>query len=188
MGPSFAGGWRAFGMERSKGYRVRANSGDAFRWGEFHKQNSCSRTSAFQWDGSAGTASYDLWVDNNDAKARSIFQQGLTKTSFAVTTPLDPARYSAWVRGARADGTKTNWSPVSNFIIFAALSLSRAAVASRSAGSLRSHGPQCRERRVMTFRSTDTQEKILGQDKIPEPLGFKELFASAAKVLVSFYP
>ncbi len=82
--------------------------------------SSTNRTPTFQWAGSAGTVSYDLWVDNNDAKTRPISQQGLTKTSFAVTTPLDPARYSAKVRGTRADGTKTEWSPVSNFTIFAA--------------------------------------------------------------------
>jgi len=73
-----------------------------------------------RWAGPTDVTSFELWVDNKDAKTRPIYEQGLTKNFFVATTSLDPAKYSAWVRGTRVDGTKTRWSPVADFTIYAA--------------------------------------------------------------------
>lgn len=80
---------------------------------------SVSTKPTLSWVGPADVISYEIWLSNRDTKTRTLYETNLTTTTFAVTASLAPAKYEVWVRGTRADGTKTAWSTVNQFVVLA---------------------------------------------------------------------
>lgn len=65
----------------------------------------------FSWTAVEGATRYELWVDDvTTGTPRVIHESGLTGTAFAVTQPLSPATYRAWVRAFGASGAIGTWS------------------------------------------------------------------------------
>lgn len=73
----------------------------------------------FRWVSPAGIQSVELWLTNRDTKTRTLYLQGLTGNSYATQEPLEPAHYAVWVRGTRADGSRTDWSDLTEFDVLA---------------------------------------------------------------------
>ncbi|MEJ7591320.1 MAG: hypothetical protein WKF77_07210 [Planctomycetaceae bacterium] len=69
----------------------------------------------FRWVAPTDVVSFDLWLTNRDTGTRALFREGLTSGSFSVIDALPVARYAVWTRGNRADGTKTDWSDLTEF-------------------------------------------------------------------------
>ena len=117
-------------------YRVQVRSvgvlGDESAWSTPHEfavgdvpslhsiaKQSLVATPTFRWTGPTDVVSYEFWLADRDANTRPIHLTGLLGTSSTPNAPLAFAKYSAWVRGTRADGTTTNWSDAADFEILA---------------------------------------------------------------------
>ena len=69
----------------------------------------------FRWVAPTDVVNFDLWLTNRDTGIRALFRERLTSGSFSVIDALPVARYAVWTRGTRADGTKTDWSDLTEF-------------------------------------------------------------------------
>ena len=73
----------------------------------------------FKWTGPTEVVSYEFWLTNRDTKTRVLYLTGQQTTSRQIDLPLDPAKYAVWVRGTRENGTRTDWSDLTEFEILA---------------------------------------------------------------------
>jgi PKD repeat protein len=79
---------------------------------------SASLSPVIMWSASAGTARYDLWVDNQTTgKTQLIRQQTLTTNSYTPATALTPGSYAAWVEAFDNTNQTRGWSPTFHFTV-----------------------------------------------------------------------
>ncbi len=76
-------------------------------------------TPTFAWSAPEDAVSYNLWLTNRDTRTRTLYQTGLTGTSFDVPTAISPARYAVWVQAVNASGQTSSWSPLTEFDLLA---------------------------------------------------------------------
>ncbi len=71
------------------------------------------------WGAVPDVDSYELWLSNLDTSSKVANLTDLRSESHTIIETLSPALYAVWVRGTRADGTKTAWSEVRKFSVLA---------------------------------------------------------------------
>ncbi len=76
-------------------------------------------TPTFAWSAPEDAVSYNLWLTNRDTRTRTLYQTGLTGTSFDVPTAISPARYAVWVQAVNASGQTSSWSSLTEFDLLA---------------------------------------------------------------------
>ena len=77
-------------------------------------------TPTFTWtnmDAGQGTTKYEFWVNQVGGKAKYIYEQALSTTSYTPTTPLANGTYDVWVRPVSPDGEGGLWSTVRRFVM-----------------------------------------------------------------------
>lgn len=80
-------------------------------------------TPTILWEAVDNATSYDLWVSDREQVKTEFIKQNIATTHFTPTTPLNLGKTRAWVRANFADGTSTDWSAPTDFIVLAKPSL-----------------------------------------------------------------
>jgi len=71
----------------------------------------------FRWFSTPEISSFDVWLTHRDTKTRIAYLTGVTSKSFQVQSSLAFGQYAVWVRGIRIDGSKSDWSEVTEFTV-----------------------------------------------------------------------
>lgn len=78
---------------------------------------STNRLPEFQWLSTSEFSSFDVWLTHRDTKTRVAYGAGVASKSFRVESPLAVGLYAVWVRGIRNDGSKSDWSELTEFTV-----------------------------------------------------------------------
>ena len=74
-------------------------------------------TPTIAWEPVDQATSYDLWVSDIEQREPQLIQRNITATSFTPTTDLNLGGTRVWVRANFADGTSSEWSVPTEFLV-----------------------------------------------------------------------
>ena len=74
-------------------------------------------TPTMTWDAVDSATSYELWVNDGEQRTVQFIESNITATNFTPTTELNLGRTRAWVRANFANGTSSEWSLPTDFVV-----------------------------------------------------------------------